>query len=246
MSRSMMLVAALAASISTCAFAQQGRPQPAQQAQERAAEQGRKAVEQAADKAQDAEKKAEHAALATGGQMYALAYCPVSGNPLGDDAVVKVYDGREVRFCCDKCPERFETDKASYWGRMDAQVIAQQRWDYPLETCPVSGHALGEGGEPVEIVVGTRYAKLCCDGCIEDFRANADEHFKTIDAAIIEKQRDAYPLATCVVSGEKLGSMGDPVDVVVGTTLVRLCCKSCVKELAKAPWKALEQIAAAK
>ena len=37
----------------------------------------------------------------------------------------------------------------------------------------------------------------------------------------------------CPVSGEKLGSMGEPVDVLYGTRLVRLCCKSCGKEMRK-------------
>ncbi len=40
-----------------------------------------------------------------------------------------------------------------------------------------------------------------------------------------------YPLETCVVSDEKLGSMGDPVVVVIGDQEVQLCCKSCKKDL---------------
>ena len=40
--------------------------------------------------------------------------------------------------------------------------------------------------------------------------------------------------------------MGKPVDVVLGTRLVRLCCNGCVKELAKEPAKHLEKVSAAR
>ena len=40
-----------------------------------------------------------------------------------------------------------------------------------------------------------------------------------------------YPLETCVVSDEKLGSMGDPVVLVEGDQEILLCCKSCKKDL---------------
>lgn len=46
---------------------------------------------------------------------------------------------------------------------------------------------------------------------------------------------DAYPLKTCVVSGEALGSMGDPVSVEHDGTTVKLCCKGCIKKFNKDP-----------
>jgi hypothetical protein len=39
---------------------------------------------------------------------------------------------------------------------------------------------------------------------------------------------DAYPIDTCVVSGAKLGSMGDPVEVEHEGRRVLLCCAGCV------------------
>jgi YHS domain-containing protein len=42
-----------------------------------------------------------------------------------------------------------------------------------------------------------------------------------------------YPMDTCVVSGEKLGSMGDSFVFVEGDQEVQLCCKSCQKDFAK-------------
>ena len=52
----------------------------------------------------------------------------------------------------------------------------------------------------------------------------------------------AYPLTTCVVSGEKLGSMGDPVIVTHEGTEVRLCCASCIEKFEADPALYLEKL----
>ena len=44
-----------------------------------------------------------------------------------------------------------------------------------------------------------------------------------------------YPLTTCVVSGEALGSMGTPVEVVHNGVTVKLCCKSCIDDFKATP-----------
>ena len=44
-----------------------------------------------------------------------------------------------------------------------------------------------------------------------------------------------YPLTTCVVSGEALGSMGTPVEVSHKGTIVKLCCDSCIDDFNKTP-----------
>ncbi len=48
---------------------------------------------------------------------------------------------------------------------------------------------------------------------------------------------DNYPMKTCPVSGEELGSMGDPVIVEHERTTVKLCCKSCIKKFNADPEK---------
>ncbi len=62
---------------------------------------------------------------------------------------------------------------------------------------------------------------------------------------------NAYPLRTCVVSGEKLGGdMGDPyVFIYKDPNIkddpgreVRLCCKSCLEDFKKDPAKYLQKI----
>jgi YHS domain-containing protein len=63
-------------------------------------------------------------------------------------------------------------------------------------------------------------------------RAEAPKETKTKD----------YPLQTCVVSGEKLGEMGDPYVFEHEGKQVKLCCKSCLKTFNKEPAKYLKKI----
>jgi hypothetical protein len=66
-----------------------------------------------------------------------------------------------------------------------------------------------------------------------------------LDAAVIAAQKASYALDVCPISGKKLGSMGEPKDVVVANRLVRLCCGGCTKKLADDPRAALAKIDAA-
>ena len=52
-------------------------------------------------------------------------------------------------------------------------------------------------------------------------------------------------LATCPVSGEKLGEMGKPVVFTYKDQEVKLCCKSCRKDFDKDPEKYIAKIRAA-
>ena len=53
-----------------------------------------------------------------------------------------------------------------------------------------------------------------------------------------------YPLATCVVSDEKLGSMGKPYVFVHEGQQIQLCCDGCLKDFKKAPAQYLAKLAA--
>ena len=53
---------------------------------------------------------------------------------------------------------------------------------------------------------------------------------------------DSCPLNTCVVSGEVLGSMGQPIIIHHEGVEVRLCCKGCVKKFNADPAKYLEKL----
>ncbi len=55
-------------------------------------------------------------------------------------------------------------------------------------------------------------------------------------------KQNAYPLDTCVVSGMKLGSMGEPYVHKVGDQEVRFCCKGCLPRFEKDPAKYLKKL----
>jgi len=54
---------------------------------------------------------------------------------------------------------------------------------YVLKTCPVSGEKLGGMGDPYAFEHDGRQIKLCCDGCLKDFKKNAAKYIKQIEAA---------------------------------------------------------------
>jgi YHS domain-containing protein len=60
-----------------------------------------------------------------------------------------------------------------------------------------------------------------------------------------EPAAKAYPLTTCVVSGEKLGTMGKPFVHSFEGREVQFCCKACLKEFNKDSKKFLAKLDAA-
>ena len=109
----------------------------------------------------------------------------------------------------------------------DAAVVQAQLPSYPLKTCAVSGEALGSMGDPIDMVVDGKLVRLCCKGCTKAVAKEPAKFTAKVDEAVIRAQAPSYPLDKCVISGEPLGSMGDPISVVHGTRLVQLCCKGC-------------------
>ena len=55
-----------------------------------------------------------------------------------------------------------------------------------------------------------------------------------------------YPLSVCVVTGEKLGSMGDPHVIEYQRRTVKFCCAHCEKNFRKDPKKYLAKLDKAK
>lgn len=51
-----------------------------------------------------------------------------------------------------------------------------------------------------------------------------------------------YPLKTCIVSGEKLGEMGEPVVFVKDGQEIKLCCKNCRPKFDAEPAKYLSKL----
>ena len=173
---------------------------------------------------------------------YTLATDPVSGEKLPErkKQVIIQHEGRELRFASDDTLKKFKAGPAKYIKKIDKQLIAQQLRHYPLDTCIVSGEKLGgDMGKPVNFLHNNRLIRFCCKSCKKDFLKKPATYLKPLDKVIIAKQKLRYPLKTCVVSGEELNSMGNPIDHVVGNRLVRFCCKRCVKTFNKEPAKYL-------
>jgi hypothetical protein len=158
---------------------------------------------------------------------YPLDTCVVSGKKLDAQAVDHVVEGRLVRLCCANCKDGAAKAAATWTKRLDDAVIAAQKPAYPLSTCPISGEKLGAKGEPVDVVHDNKLVRLCCSGCTKPFRGDPAAAMQKVDKAWIDAQLATYPLETCPVSDEKLGSMGEPLNVLYGTKLVRLCCSGC-------------------
>ena len=114
---------------------------------------------------------------------------------------------------------------------------------YTLDYCVVTGEKLGgDMGDPVSYNYKGREIKFCCKGCISTFEKDPAKYVKKIDEALITKQKGSYPLQTCVVTGEKLGDMGKPVDYLYQNQLVRFCCKGCIATFDKDPEKYLAKL----
>lgn len=64
-------------------------------------------------------------------------------------------------------------------------------------------------------------------------------------AAAADPNAKPYPLKTCIVSGEELGKMGEPLRFTYKGQEIKLCCKGCEKKFHADADKMLEKIAAA-
>lgn len=120
-------------------------------------------------------KKADALIIKQQMKIYPLQTCPVSTGKLGGmgDPIDLVYGNRLVRFCCSRCVSRFKKNSEKYLAELDQAVIKAQKADYQFQTCVVSGDEFGgDMGEPIEMVVGNRFLKLCCKGCIKMFEKN--------------------------------------------------------------------------
>ena len=65
------------------------------------------------------------------------------------------------------------------------------------------------------------------------------------DTELLAGAGTTYPLKNCVVSGEELGSMGEPVSIKHDGREVKFCCKGSVDEFKAEPQKYLAKLIAA-
>lgn len=75
----------------------------------------------------------------------------------------------------------------------ETALIAKARASYPLKTCLVSDEPLGSMGEATPYIHRAagqpdRVLFVCCDGCIDDLKANPAKFLAKIDAAAKAKK----------------------------------------------------------
>lgn len=99
---------------------------------------------------------------------------------------------------------------------------------YPTDTCVVSGEALD--ADAVSFEVEGRTFKTCCTKCKAKVEKDPATFAAKLDSKIVAQQLPGYALDTCPISGKKLGSMGEPVQLVLDGVLVQLCCDGCTKK----------------
>jgi len=118
-------------------------------------------------------KKLDDAIIEQQLKHYPLKNCVVNTNDEVDaegSGVNLVYKNRLVRFCCKDCVKEFNAEPAKYLARLDEAVVKQQKDQYPLDTCPISGEKLG--ADAVDHVVGVTLVRFCCKGCVSKFNAD--------------------------------------------------------------------------
>ena len=127
---------------------------------------------------------------------------------------------------------------ASDQGKQPA--VVQKPALYPDNLCIVSDEPLE--ADVVTVTVEGETFKACCKKCA----AKVEKDHAKYSAKLAEKQKAAqlanYPLKTCAVSKEELGSMGEPVQVMLEGTLVQLCCKSCTKKAMAKPAEMAQKV----
>ncbi len=121
---------------------------------------------------------------------YPLTTCPLTGAPLGTDAIDVVHGTRLVRLAGETCRAKFAADPKAALAKVDAALIAAQLPGYPLDTCVVTGEALGDA--PIRYLHGTQLVQFCCKECVPKFQAAPDQYLKALKAAPAGKPQPGH------------------------------------------------------
>ena len=127
--------------------------------------------------------------------FYPLDTCIVSGDKLGADAVNVVFKNRLVRFAKKEHEQTFLKDPGAYIAKLDQAVIAKQAPTYVPKTCPVSGDKLGgDMGKPIDVVIGNRLVRLCCNDCKKDIAKDPLKYLSATsgDSKAAPEHRDGH------------------------------------------------------
>lgn len=177
-------------------------------------------------------------------QIAVQKICPVTGQALGSKGEpVKVQVGEQVAYlCCQGCQGK--ELNAEHWQAIQTNIAAAQG------TCPIMDKPVDATMEST--VVNGQQVFVCCPPCIAKIQADIEGSLKKVNASYAsfvanEKQvaSDKLHIAAqgiCPVTGQELGSMGEPVKVKVGEEeLAFLCCKACLgKEIKPEYWQTIQ------
>ena len=170
-------------------------------------------------------------------QIAVQKICPVTGEELGSmGEPVKVKVGEQVAFLCCKGCQGKELN-AEHWKTVQARMAKAQG------ICPIMEKPVDATMKST--VVNGQQVFVCCPPCIAKIEADVEGSLKKVNASyvsFIAKERQAKSdqlhataQGICPVTGNKLGSMGEPIKVKVGEEEVAfLCCKGCVGKQIKA------------
>jgi hypothetical protein len=77
--------------------------------------------------------------------------------------------------------------------------------------------------------------RVCSSACREKLAQDPGPFLAARDSALIATQLATYPTDVCVVTEDKIDALGTPTNVLWGTRLVRLCCKTCEQQFYETP-----------
>ncbi len=177
-------------------------------------------------------------------ETYPLDVCAVAGKKLGSmgKPIDFVHEGRQVRFCCRGCVPKFKANPEQYLAEVDKKIVEAQKKSYPIDYCVLSNEKLDESAK--DVVYNNRLIRLCCGGCVRKLNKDPQSIVKKLDSAITKVQTGNYPLAKCVISDENLGE--NYKRLIVGNTLIKICCKGCVPKVLADPSKYIKKVQSAK
>jgi YHS domain-containing protein len=96
--------------------------------------------------------------------------------------------------------------------------------------------------KPTPSILAIASIALLTASCGKKTETTVDMPASEVAAEATPATTDTYPLTTCVVSGEKLGDMGEPHVIVHEGTTVKFCCKACLKDFNEDPAKYITMI----
>jgi hypothetical protein len=177
-------------------------------------------------------------------EAYPLANCFLTGKALvAEKAKVVEAGGRTFKVCCEKCVAKIAREPEAHAKKLDEAIVAAQAPGYALAKCPACDKALGD--KPQDSILEGILVRFCCSQCSEKGAAKQKTMIEKVVTAAYEKQKADYPAKKCVVSGDDLDP-SSTTDVMLATTLVRICCDDCIDDIKKDTAKTLSAVAQAR